>query len=60
MTYREQFHEEHPDSNADMIHVASCPPGMESVIFCDFPSCKACWDREMEKVTEDGKETLPR
>ena len=60
MTYRDKFRAEHPNGAADLIHVFRCPPGLEHEILCSAPSCKACWDREMEEVTEDGKETLPR
>ena len=64
MTYREKYHEEHPDKDADLAHIYGCPhyPGTGLLVEC-VPldeSCRACWDREMEEVTEDGKETLPR
>ena len=64
MTYREKYHEAHPDKDADLAHIYGCPhyPGTGLLVEC-VPldeSCRACWDREMEEVTEDGKETLPR
>ena len=64
MTYREKFRAEHPNRDADLIHIYDCPryPRTGLPVEC-VPldeSCRACWDREMEEVTEDGKETLPR
>ena len=61
MTYRAKYREIDPDW-ADVVHITHCPfdvfelPPME----CPPGECKACWDREMEEVTEGGKETLPR
>lgn len=64
MTYREKFRAEHPDKDADMVHKFHCPkdPNNGRMVPClDWvQSCRACWDREMEEVTEDGKETMPR
>lgn len=60
MTYRDKFRAEHPNGAADLIHIFRCPPGLEREMLCSAPSCRACWDREMEEVTEDGKETVPR
>lgn len=59
MTYREKYRLEHPDGSADLIHVFLCPLGLERGIWCSAPSCRACWDREIEEVTEDANETMP-
>lgn len=65
MTYRDKFRAEHPNGNADMIHIFDCPRDLNTGVSVDCPNisspaaCRACWDREMG-VTEDGKETLPR
>ena len=60
MTYRDKFRAEHPDRDADLIHIFRCPPGLGNIAECESTDCRACWDREMEGVTEDGKETVPR
>ena len=60
MTYREKFRAEHPGEGADFIHILRCPPGLEYEPKCYSADCRACWDREMEEVTEDGREPLPR
>lgn len=64
MTYREKFRLEHPERAADMIHTFMCPTYPITGVLIDCvpldESCRACWDREMEEMTEDGKETLPR
>lgn len=60
MTYRDKFRAEHPDGAADIIHILRCPPGLEYEPECHSADCRACWDKEMEETTEDGKEALPR
>ena len=59
MTYRDKFRAEHPESNADLIHIFRCPPDLSRDAVFTATSCRACWDTEME-VTEDANETLPR
>ena len=66
MTYREKYQKDYPTADAAMVHIFHCPkdPNTGLVVDCvpnsGAGACRACWDREMEEVTEDGKETLPR
>ncbi|MDD5882593.1 MAG: hypothetical protein PUD70_00705 [Firmicutes bacterium] len=66
MTYREKYQKDYPTAAASVVHHFHCPkdPNTGMVVDCiptsGIPACRACWDREMEEVTEDGKETLPR
>ncbi len=66
MTYREKYKKDHPTADATLVHFFQCPmnPNTGKVVDCistsGLQACRACWDREMEEVTEDGKETLPR
>lgn len=60
MTYRDKFRAEHPNGAADLIHIFRCPMDLEREPKCESTDCRACWDREIEEVTEDGGETLPR
>lgn len=66
MTYREKYQKDYPTADAAMVHILQCPndPNTGEIMDCVYisggPACRACWDREMEEVTEDGKETLPR
>lgn len=62
MTYREKHRERFPTANADLVHIFQCPrnPNTGEVVACTESGCRACWDREMDEVTEDGKGTLPR
>ena len=66
MTYREKYQKDYPTVAASAVHNFLCPhdpnSGMivDCIHICGIPACRACWDREMEEVTEDGKETVPR
>ena len=66
MTYREKYQKDYPTLDAATVHHFQCPndPTTGMVVDCipisGIPACRACWDREMEEVTEDGKETVPR
>lgn len=66
MTYREKYRDLFPTANADLVHIFQCPkdPNTGGIVDCvpiiGAGACRACWDREIEEVTEDGKETMPR
>ena len=66
MTYREKYQKDYPTMDASVVHHFHCPKNpntggiMDCVLIRGSLACRACWDREIEEVTEDGKETLPR
>lgn len=66
MTYREKYQKDYPTADAAMVHIFQCPkdPNTGGPVDCvpisGAGACRACWDREMEEVTEGGKETRPR